>query len=393
MAVRSARAALFANRATEMRKILYTTAHALPETDIGYDLGRSTSNNLRFEEVLDDTLVAELRQMSIGYGTTSGNDLLRAAIADNVGVQADQVLTTNGAIGALHLAVFCLCDHGDEVVTVTPGFPATFDIIQSLGATLSPLALRFDHGYRLDVERLVALLSERTKLVLMISPHNPSGVTTGPEIMAPLLDAMGARSPQAYLLLDETFREATYGAHPAQPSGAAMSERVLSVSSLSKAHGAPGLRLGWITCSDPALLAHLKVGKGKTAISGSILDERLGARILADSQEILRDRNARLGVALAAVEAWVAENAELVEWVRPHAGGMCCVRLKKSVWDDAGVERFYRLAAARQITLAAGDRFLDERRVFRLGFGALPIATFERALDALEDTCRTAAEG
>jgi DNA-binding transcriptional MocR family regulator len=75
--------------------------------------------------------------------------------------------------------------------------------------------------------------------------------------------------------------------------------------------------------------------------------------------------------------------------VRPDAGGMCCVRLKKSVWDDADVERFYRLAAARQITLAAGDRFLDERRVFRLGFGALPIATFERALDALADTCRS----
>ena len=373
-----------------MRKILYTSAHTLPETDIGYDLGRSTSNNLRFDEVLDDALIAELRQTSVGYGSTSGNDELRAAIADNVGLRADQVLTTNGAIGALHLAVFCLCDHGDEVVTVTPGFPATFDIIQALGATLSPLALRFDDGYRLDVEALGALLSERTKLVLMISPHNPSGVTMDPEIMASVLDAMGARSPQAYLLLDETFREAAYGVHPAAPSGATMSDRVLSVSSLSKAHGAPGLRLGWITCSDPELLAHLKVGKGKTAICGSILDERLGARILADSQAILRDRNARLGVALAAVEAWVVENAELVEWVRPDAGGMCCVRLKKSVWDDSSVERFYRLAAARQITLAAGDRFLDERRVFRLGFGALPIATFERALDALADTCRSA---
>jgi len=376
-----------------MRKILYTTAHALPETDVGYDLGRSTSNNLRFEEVLDDALVAELRQTSVGYGTTSGNDLLRAAIADNVGLHADQVLTTNGAIGALHLAVFCLCDHGDEVVTVTPGFPATFDIIQALGAALNPLVLRFDDGYRVDVEGLAPLLNERTKLVLMISPHNPSGVTTSPEIMASVLDVMGARSPQAYLLLDETFREATYGAQPAEPSGATMSERVLSVSSLSKAHGAPGLRLGWIICSDPELLAHLKVGKGKTAISGSILDERLGARILADADAILRDRNARLGVALAAVEAWMAKNAELVEWVRTDAGGMCCVRLKKSAWDDAGVERFYRLAAARRITLAAGDRFLDERRVFRLGFGALPIATFERALDALEDTCRSAAEG
>ena len=89
----------------------------------------------------------------------------------------------------------------------------------------------------------------------------------------------------------------------------------------------------------------------------------------------------------------VEKNAELVEWVRPDAGGMCCVRLKMSAYDDAGVEAFYRTAAQRQITVAAGDRFLDERRVFRLGFGALPLDTFERALDALGDTCRGALNG
>ena len=279
------------------------------------------------------------------------------------------------------------------MVTVTPGFPATFDLIQALGAVMNPLALHFDGGYRVHVEGLAPMLSERTKLVLLISPHNPAGVTTSPEVMTSILETMGTRSPGAYLLLDETFRDATYGTHPAEPSAATLSERVLTVSSLSKAHGAPGLRLGWITCSEPELLAHLAVGKGKTAISCSILDERLGARILADADEILRDRNARLGVALAAVEAWVAKNAELVEWVRPDAGGMCCVRLKSSAYDDVGVEGFYRLAAKRQINLASGDRFLDERRVFRLGFGALPIATFERALDALEDTCRSALNG
>jgi hypothetical protein len=98
-------------------------------------------------------------------------------------------------------------------------------------------------------------------------------------------------------------------------------------------------------------------------------------------------------VALGAAEEWVARNAELVEWVRPHAGGMCCVRLKASPYDDAGVEAFYRLAAQRQINMAAGDRFLDERRVFRLGFGALPLAKFSRALDALEDTCRSVING
>lgn len=376
-----------------MRKILYTTAHTLPETDEGYDLGRSTSNNLSFEEVLDDALVAELREAGIGYGTVPGNDAVRAAVAKSVGVRAEHVITTNGAIGALHLAVFCLCDHGDEVVTVTPGFPATFDLIQALGAVKRPVALRFDEGYVLDIGRLTSLLTERTKLVLLISPHNPSGVTMERAAMEAVLDAMAKRSPDAYLLLDETFREAAYGDGPPESSGATLSDRVLTVSSLSKAHGAPGLRLGWITCSEPELLAHLQVGKGKTAISCSILDERLGARILAAAPEILDDRNARLGRALDAVQAWVARNGELVEWVRPDAGGMCCVRLKASAYDDEGVEAFYRLAAANQINLAGGDRFLDERRVFRLGFGALPLATFERALDALEDTCRSVVSG
>ena len=376
-----------------MRKILYTSAHPLEETDVGYDLGRSTSNNLSFAEVLDDGLVAELREASVGYGTTSGNDALRAGIASSVGVHPDHVLTTNGAIGALHLAVFCLCDQGDEVVTVTPGFPATFDIIQALGAVMRPLPVHFDDSYVIDVERLAPLLTDRTKLVLLVSPHNPSGVATSLHVMASILAIMHDRSPEAYLLLDETFREAAYGADGAEPSGATLSERVLTVSSLSKAHGAPGLRLGWITCSAPELLAHLKIGKGKTAISSSILDERLAAQILANADDILGDRNARLGVALDVVEEWAAKNADLVEWVRPDAGGLCCIRLKESVYDNAGVEEFYRLAAQRQISLATGDRFLDERRVFRLGFGALPIAHFERALDVLGDTCRSALSG
>jgi len=374
-----------------MRKILYTSANPLAETDIGYDLGRSTSINLMFDEILDDQLLAELREASVGYGTTSGSELLRSAVATTIGMHPDDVLTTNGAIGALHLAVFSLCEHADEVVTVTPGFPATFDIIQSLGAIQKALALDFDNEYALDVERLTALLDVRTKLVLLVSPHNPSGLTTHCDVIASILDIMRARSPDAYLLLDETFRQATYGSHPADPSAARLSERVLTVSSLSKAHGAPGLRLGWISCAEPELLAHLKTAKGKTAISCSVLDERLGAHIMANAGEILRDRNERLGAALAVVEGWIRRNAELVEWVRPDAGGMCCVRLRKSVYDDARVEAFYRQAAKRQINLATGDRFLDERRVFRLGFGALPIAILKRALEALEDTCQSAA--
>ena len=78
-----------------MRKILFTSAHALPETEVGYDLGRSTSNSLGFDEILDEALVAELRAMGVGYGTTAGHDGLRAAIARRVGLHSEHVLTTN----------------------------------------------------------------------------------------------------------------------------------------------------------------------------------------------------------------------------------------------------------------------------------------------------------
>ncbi len=375
-----------------MRRILYTTAHALAETDVGYDLGRSTSENLSFGEILDDRLVAALRQARIGYGSVAGDASLRTAIASRAGVEPDDVLITNGAIGALHLAVFCLCDHGDAVATVTPGFPATFDIIQSLGAEQRAVRLDFESGYRLDASRLAAQLDARTRLVLIPSPHNPSGVITPLEVVAAVLEAIRTRAPQAYLLLDETFREAAYGDRPPSGSGASLSDRVLCVSSLSKAHGAPGLRLGWITCTEPALMAHLKIGKGKTAISSSILDERLGTHLMENADEILRDRNARLGAALAIVEEWMERNADLLEWVRPDAGGLCCVRLRTSAFEDARVEAFYREAAERQINLASGDLFLDERRVFRLGFGALPVDTLRRALEVLEDTCRSTAD-
>lgn len=374
-----------------MRRILYTTANALPETEEGYDLGRSTSNNLSFAEVLDDALLAELRDASIGYGTVPGDETLRSAVADGVGVDAGQVIITGGAIGALHLGLFCLCDHGDEVVTVTPGFPATFDLIQALGAVMRPLPLAFDEGYALDADRLTPLLTARTRVVLLASPHNPSGVAIPREQLAAVLERMAERAPDAWLLLDETFREAAYGDGPPAPSGATLSDRVLTVSSLSKAHGAPGLRLGWITCTDPGLLAHLLVGKGKTAISCSILDERLGARILTRAREVLADRNARLGRARDTVAEWVARNDALIEWVPPHAGGMCCVRLAAAVYDDARVEACYALAAERLINLATGDRFLDERRVFRLGFGALPMETLARGLEALEATLADAA--
>ena len=105
-------------------------------------------------------------------------------------------------------------NSGDEVVTGTPGFPATFDIIQALGAVLKPLPLRFEDGYAIDMERLESLLTERTKLVLLLSPHNPSGVTTRHSVFESVLERMRAQSREGVYPLQSALRRLAGGLEP-----------------------------------------------------------------------------------------------------------------------------------------------------------------------------------
>src|SRR5262249_41164111 len=203
----------------------------------------------------------------------------------------------------------------------------------------------FDRGYKLDVADIGQRLSKHTKLVSLASPQNPSGVATSPAIVRDLVALMGERCPDAYLLLDETYREATYGDDPVAPSAIGLGRRVISSASLSKCHGAPGLRLGWAIARDPGLKEQLVVAKFNTVVSCSPLDETLAIRVLERRDHILGERRRRLAKNLGLTADWVRENNALVEWVRPDAGALCCVRLKPSVFDDGAVDAVYETLA------------------------------------------------
>jgi aspartate/methionine/tyrosine aminotransferase len=227
--------------------------------------------------------------------------------------------------------------------------------------------------------------------VSLASPQNPSGVSIPKQKIHGILGAMTECCPDAYLLLDETYREAAYGIDSAAASAIGLSSKVISVSSLSKCHGAPGLRLGWAITRDAALRRQLVLGKFNTVISCSPVDEALGLQVLAQQEQIIAERRRRLADGLAKTADWVLANADLIEWVRPDAGALCCVRLRPSVFDDVAVSRFYDVLAAAGIGVADGRWFGDEARVFRLGFGFHPMPVFQTALDALATALRRTA--
>lgn len=152
------------------------------------------------------------------------------------------------------------------------------------------LPLSFDEKYELNIERLSSVLLERTRLVIFVTPHNPSGTSTTQKAIETAISLIQQKSPRAYILIDETYREATYGDNQAAISMAGFSERVLTTTSLSKCHGAPGIRLGWLTCNDAELLEQLTLAKMNTVIFCSVLHEMVGLHILKNSQTILNER-------------------------------------------------------------------------------------------------------
>ena len=353
-----------------------------------YDLGESVGPDLRLSDVLDPSAQPSFGEMALGYGTAQGDPRLRRLVADAHGVSTDDVVVTMGGMHALFLIAFVLCDRGDEAVTVSPMFPLARNSLAAVGATIRTVSLSFDRGYQLDTAEIGRHLSERTKLVSLASPQNPSGVASSPKIVGDIVALMEKTCPEAYLLLDETYREAAYGDDAVAPSAIGLSSRVISCASLSKCHGAPGLRLGWAITRDSALKEQLVVAKFNTVISCSPLDETLALHVLERRDQIIGERRRRLAEGLALTADWVRENDAFVEWVRPDAGALCCVRLKPSAFDNGAVDRFYASLARQGIRVANGTWFGDEARVFRLGFGLLSKADLEAALARLSASVR-----
>jgi aspartate/methionine/tyrosine aminotransferase len=347
-----------------------------------HELGESYGPDLR----LADLLTPELADLELGYGTAAGTPQLRSAIAERHGVRPEQVVVTVGGMHGIFLLAYLLAERGGQVVTTAPLFPMTRTAYESLGADVRVIPVTFDEGYRLTADAVRAQLTPDTKLVSLATPQNPSGVAVPRSVLREIIDAMTSVCPGAYLMVDETYRVAAYGDDPVAETAIDLGPRVVSVASLSKCHGAAGLRIGWVISTDAGLVDQLVTAKFNTVVSASPVTEALAVRVFEQEDEILAVRRSWLAENLAITEDWVRANGDVVEWIRPDAGALCVIRLKPSV----DVEQFRRTAAEVGVRLADGDWFGDEPRVFRLGFGFLPAADLKAALDALRQAVHAA---
>ena len=351
-----------------------------------YDLAESVGPDLKLSEVLRDLEDPDLASLPLAYSGASGHLDLRALIAQRHGVTADEVIVMQ----ALFLLAHILCAPGDDAVIAVPIFPNAKSALQSVGANIREVRLRFEHGYRLEEAELRATPTPGTKLVSLASPQNPSGVAMSESEVKAVLAAIDDICPGAVLLLDETYREAVYGDAPPAPSAVSLNERIVSCGSLSKCHGAPGLRTGWAITKHEGLRRQLMLGKFNTIICNSAVDDALAIRVLQQQAEIVGARRPHLQAGFERTRQFVSDHSDLVDWVAPDAGALCCLRLNPARFDEAAVDAFYGELRTRDVRVGNGTWFGEQPRVFRLGFGLLSMADFEEALSRLSDALHAA---
>jgi aspartate/methionine/tyrosine aminotransferase len=364
-----------------MRQFPASPITALIDGKPGYYLGESMARDLTVADLLGPGGLASLAEVNLGYGTSAGDPELRAVLAARLGIPDHQVLITAGAAGALFL-VGLLCGDG-EILVGRPCFPPTHDALRGIGARVVTVQSRFDDGYRIDLGALAARLTPRTQLVMFASPQNPAGVTITEGEVEQMLAAMSRTCPDALLLIDETFREATYGDTPPAASFAGASPRLLTCASLSKAYGVPGLRVGWLTVPDPGLYEQLRLAKFNSSVACGTIDEFLAAKVLSQADQMLAARSVVLAESRGIVERWIKAHTGRLRWLRPTAGAFCCMQLDPGSFGPADVARFHAHLAGQQTQIAAGPWFGDSAHIIRLGLGYEPADRLELGLDVL----------
>lgn len=223
--------------------------------EFGYD---RITYNLSESSVRDRTLSEvgiDLSDLLLLYGEHRGHRGLVDAIADAAGVPAgdvapDDVLVTFGAAEALFIVATTLLEKGDQVVVVRPNYATNLFTPRAIEADIRYLDLTFEEHWAVDIDKLAALMTARTKYVSVTVPHNPTGqVMSEADLrrIVEMVERTGCR-----LLVDETYREMTFGGP--LPSAATLSPSAISVSSLSKTYGIPGIRTGWLICRDRELM-------------------------------------------------------------------------------------------------------------------------------------------
>jgi aspartate/methionine/tyrosine aminotransferase len=348
------------------------------EHEARYNLAETCVESLTVDQLLDltgkkDSVLDELRPMKLTYGAIEGSDRLRANIAALYEQQTPRnIVVTHGAIGGNALVYETLIEPGDRVIAVLPTYQQHYSTPESYGADLHTMKLREENGFLPDLDELRKLASEKTKLIAINNPNNPTGSLMDEALLKEVVAI--AQSCGAYLLCDEVYRGTDQEGSGFTASVADLYERGISTGSMSKTWSLAGLRLGWI--AGPAdLIRAVCIHRDYNTISVGMIDDYFASIALEAKDKILTRNQSITRTNLATLDAWINQEP-LVTYIRPKAATVC---LLKFDLDMSSTEFCTALIETTGVMFTPGSAF-DMEGYIRVGF-ANPLEVLQQGLE------------
>ncbi|MBQ8960962.1 MAG: aminotransferase class I/II-fold pyridoxal phosphate-dependent enzyme [Ruminococcus sp.] len=215
--------------------------------------------------VIRKAAIKVLERKHIIYGPNKGLAPLRAAVSDRIekkhGVRYDsenELIVTVGGSEAIDLAIRGIIDPGDEVLVVEPSFVCYAPLVELTGGVAVPVPTRVENDFKLTAEDLKDKITDRTKLLILPFPNNPTGAIMTREDLEPIAQLL--RDTNIIVLSDEIYSELTYGRkHFSIIELEGMRERTIYVNGFSKAYAMTGWRLGYVAAPSPIISQIAKI--------------------------------------------------------------------------------------------------------------------------------------
>lgn len=357
-----------------------------------YLLCPSDAESWHLKDILDmaDSETKDLwNNLSLGYTESPGLPLLRKEIAHLYdSLESDHILTTAGAEEGIYCAMHSLVSPGDHIIIVSPSYQSLETLPQVLGADISFLHLRSTNSWKLEFEQLQPAWRNDTKLLILVSPHNPTGTLLNRDVYEKMIAL--ARTTGAYIFCDEVYRFLELDESKRLAAIADGYEKGISLNVMTKSFGLAGLRIGWLASKDTAFLQKANSYKMYTSICNSAPSEilalialRAKERILARNREILLNNIEHL-------DAFIKRHPSSIRWVRPESGTIAFLELLLPIPIDQFTEE---LVEKTGVLIMPASVFDFPGNFFRIGFGrsTMPdvLNRFEQFLTAYENLHKT----
>ncbi len=316
-----------------------------------------------------------LLNLRLGYSEATGTLELRSRLADTYqDCTPDNILVTTGAIEANFLLFNALLQPGDHVIAPYPAYQQLYSVPRALGCDVSLWQARPENGFHFALEEFERLVRRETRLIVLNSPHNPTGALLSPADIQHVVEL--AQSVGAKVLSDEAYRWLTIpGEESPGPPAYDLGPGCISVGTLSKPFGLPGLRLGWMAA--PAeIVAECWSLRDYVSLSPGRLNDALAILAIKHRAKIFERNGAIIAANLARANDWVAAYAGLLSWKPPRGGLLALLHYRL---DIPSLDLANMLAEQYSVMLAPGSAFGLERYL-RIGIGQEP-SLFATGLD------------